>query len=243
MTTGQVSPHVRQFILLVDRITIAISRHWLVLASMLLFVFITLPLLAPVLMANGYTGPAQIIYTAYRFTCHELAYRTFFISGAQPVYSLEQLRASLNVHDEDFFFWSNFPGNSQLGYKMAWCERDAAIYTSIFIGGLIFGLLRSRVRRLDWRIYLLLVVPMAVDGFWQLFTSPVVLLPFLPAHESDWLLRTITGTLFGLASVWLIYPYIEAAMRDIYSQARGQFQRAMEYESGLSVPPARRNRL
>lgn len=243
MTTGQVSPRVRQFILLVDRMTIAISRHWLALASVVLFAFITLPLLAPVLMANGYTGPAQIIYTAYHFTCHELAYRTFFIFGALPVYSLEQLRASLNVHDEDFFFWSNFLGNSQLGYKMAWCERDAAIYTSIFIGGLIFGLLRSRVRPLDWRIYLLFVVPMAVDGFWQLFTSPEVLLPFLPAHESDWLLRTITGALFGLASVWLIYPYVEEAMRDIYAQARGQFQRAMDYESRLSAPPTQRNRL
>lgn len=243
MTTGQVSPRVRQFIILVDRITIFFSRHWLVLASVLLFGFITLPVLAPVLMENGFTAPAQIIYTAYRFTCHELAYRTYFFFGAEPVYTIEQLRASLNVHDEDLFFWSNFLGDSQLGYKMAWCERDAAIYTSIFIGGLLFGLVRSRVRPLDWRIYLLLLVPMAFDGTWQLFTSPQLLLPFLPVHESDWLLRTITGVLFGLGSVWLIYPHVEQAMREIYTQAHEQFQRAIEYESRSNTPPLKRNML
>lgn len=243
MTTGQVSPRVRQFIILVDRMTILFAKHWLALASVLLFGFITLPVLAPVLMANGFTGPAQIIYTAYRFTCHELAYRTYFFFGAEPVYTLGQLRASLNVHDEDLFFWSNFLGDSQLGYKMAWCERDAAIYTSIFIAGLLFGLVRSRVRPLDWRIYLLLLLPMAVDGTWQLFTSPQDLLPFLPTHESDWLLRTVTGVLFGLGSVWLIYPHVEQAMREIYAQAHVQFQKAMDYESRLNTPPLNRNML
>ncbi|HEX9075030.1 MAG TPA: DUF2085 domain-containing protein, partial [Anaerolineae bacterium] len=104
-------------------------------------------------------------------------------------------------------------------------------------------LVRSRVRPLDWRIYLLLLLPMAVDGTWQLFTSPQDLLPFLPTHESDWLLRTVTGVLFGLGSVWLIYPHVEQAMREIYAQAHVQFQKAMDYESRLNTPPLNRNML
>jgi uncharacterized membrane protein len=46
---------------------------------------------------------------------------------------------------------------------------------------------------------------MAIDGITQLFGL----------RESNWQLRTITGALFGLASVWLAYPYLEEGMRDI----------------------------
>jgi hypothetical protein len=38
--------------------------------------------------------------------------------------------------------------------------------------------------------------------------------PFLswPARESTPILRTATGLLFGLANVWLAYPYVEESM-------------------------------
>ncbi|MBI4787871.1 MAG: DUF2085 domain-containing protein [Chloroflexi bacterium] len=173
-------------------------------------------------MEYGYTGPAQLIYTAYKLTCHQLAFRTYFFFGEQPVYTLEQLRATVLFDENDIFFWNNFLGNAQLGYKMAWCERDTAIYASLFLGGLFFGSVRSRVRPLDWRIYLALITPMALDGFTQLFGW----------RESDYLLRGITGALFGLGSVWLIYPYLEEAMRDVLAQTRAQLQRA----KGKTIP-------
>ncbi len=216
MTESTLSPGVRRFIILVDRFTIAISRHWLAFANVLLFIFIGLPMLAPVLMHYGLTGPGELIYTVYRITCHQLAYRSFFLFGEQPVYTLEQLRASLAVQNEGLFFWDNFIGNPALGYKMAWCERDVAIYGSMLLAGMVFGLLRTRVRSLDWRIYIAMIVPMAVDGTTQLFGF----------RESDWLLRVITGALFGVGSVWLIYPYVQEAMRDIHAQAQDQLGRA-----------------
>jgi len=51
---------------------------------------------------------------------------------------------------------------------------------------------------------LIFVAPIALDGFSQLFGL----------RESNYLLRTATGAIFGLASVWLAYPHIEDAMRD-----------------------------
>ncbi|MGE3267883.1 MAG: DUF2085 domain-containing protein, partial [Chloroflexota bacterium] len=42
--------------------------------------------------------------------------------------------------------------------------------------------------------------PMALDGFTQLFNL----------RESTPELRTFTGALFGVASVWLIYPRVDA---------------------------------
>jgi uncharacterized membrane protein len=237
-TETRVSPRVRQFVMLVDRMAIGISRHWLALVNVVLLVFSGLPVLAPVLMHYGYTGPAQAIYSVYRLTCHELAYRSFFLFGAQPAYALDQLSAANGTPGSDLGYWGDFVGNSQLGFKMAWCERDAAIYAAIIVAGLLFGLLRPRLPRLDLRLFILVfVVPMAIDGFWQLFTSPNYYLPFLPAHESTWWLRLITGALFGAGSVWLAYPFVEEAMRDVYAQSSAQLQRAIAHGGRVLAVP------
>lgn len=219
--SAPVSPAMRRFILGVDRFVMWVTLHWLFLASSALFIFITLPLLAPVLMHYGYTGPAQLIYLAYHFTCHELAFRTYFLFGAQPVYTLDQLRAQVPAAGDDFFFWSGFLGNAALGYKMSWCERDVAIFGSMFLGSLLFGLLRTRLKPLDWRLYLVLLMPLAVDGFTQL----------LGWRESDYVLRTVTGVLLGLGTVWTMYPHLEKGMQDAQSLAQAQWQRALAREA------------
>ncbi len=99
------------------------------------------------------------------------------------------------------------PGRSFfiLGHQVAWCERDVAIWGSFLAAGLIFGAVRTWLRPLDLRLYLLLCVPMALDGVTQLFGW----------RESTWELRTITGTLFGLASAWLVLPILQRGMDDV----------------------------
>ncbi len=79
------------------------------------------------------------------------------------------------------------------------------MFMAMLIAGLAFGLLRSRIRPLSIKAFLLLCLPMAVDGFGQLFTL----------WESAPWSRVPTGALFGLACVWLAYPYIEAGMKDV----------------------------
>ncbi len=100
------------------------------------------------------------------------------------------------------------------GYQMAYCQRDAAIYTSLLAGGLIFALVRERLKPLSWKLYLLALIPMAIDGILQLFWL----------HESNWWLRTITGVLFGLASVWMFYPYVDVAMKDVRGTLRNRLR-------------------
>ncbi len=238
-TESQLSPGTRRLILFVDRVAVFISKHWLAVANVSMFVFITLPVLAPILMQVGLTGPANLIYTGYHLTCHELAYRTYFLFGKQPVYTIDQLSAMFGHPADDVFYWGEFVGNAQMGYKMAWCERDAAIYTSILLAGLIYAFIRPRLRPLDWRIYLFLILPMAIDGFWQLFTSPVYFVTFLPLHESDWLLRGITGVLFGVGSAWLIYPHVQQAMGEILDQATAQYARALARGAAGASPVSR----
>jgi uncharacterized membrane protein len=99
----------------------------------------------------------------------------------------------------------SFIGDETLGWKVALCERDVAIYGSMLVAGIAFALLRNRVRRLPLPVFVLFVIPIAVDGLSQLFGL----------RASNWWLRTITGALFGVGIVWLVYPYIQVSMDDI----------------------------
>ena len=220
--------------MVVDRIVLFITKYWLWLAVAFLVIFAGLPFLAPVLMHADVTAPAELIYKVYSLTCHQLAYRTFFFFGGQPAYTIDQLQHALGVTNDaaDAFYWREFRGNAELGYKMAWCERDTAIYIAMILAFILLGLFRRFVPKLDWRVYFVLfILPMAIDGTWQLVTSPLHILPFLPVHESTALLRVITGALFGIGSVWLIFPYIADAMRDAHKDAQYQFERARARET------------
>jgi uncharacterized membrane protein len=195
----------------VDSLVNQIARHWLALFNALIGIFLALPILAPVLMHLGLTGTGHLIYVAYSIVCHQLPERSYFLFGPQIVYTTHQLEAlkavpaGLDIYARMMLRW---PGSPQLGYKIAFCERDTAIWGSILLGGLAFARLRAGSRALPklplWG-YALLLVPMAIDGFTQLFGW----------RESNWQLRTITGTLFGLATIWLAYPYVQEAMEDV----------------------------
>lgn len=91
------------------------------------------------------------------------------------------------------------------GYQVAMCQRNMAIYASMFLAGIGFAFVRTRLKPLPWRWYLVLITPMAIDGFTQLFGL----------RESNWTLRVITGTLFGAATVWLAYPHLQVGIRQV----------------------------
>ena len=81
---------------------------------------------------------------------------------------------------------------------MAFCERDLAIYLGLLTVGLLY-VRRRNLRHVSFLAYGMLILPMALDGFTQLFGW----------RESTPELRVLTGALFGLASVWLIYPRVD----------------------------------
>lgn len=188
-----------------DRVVLAISRHWVALFGLALFVYVGLPVLAPVLMQLGLPGPARAIYLVYSPACHQLPDRSYFLFGPQRVYTLEELESANVLPGSGLLERRRYIGDETMGWKVALCERDVAIYGAMLIAGIIFALLRSRVRRLPLPLFVLFVIPIAVDGFSQLFGL----------RTSNWLLRTITGALFGVGVVWLVYPYIQESMDDI----------------------------
>ncbi len=189
-----------------DKLVLALAKHWLLFINLVIAIYGGSPFLAPTLMALGYPRPAEIIYTIYKPLCHQLPQRSFFLFGPQLAYSLDTLQELLGpeILATDSLA-SAFIGNPALGYKVAFCQRDTAMYTSMVLAGIVFGLVRRRLRPIPFVLYLILLVPMAVDGTAQ----------FLGLYESTWQLRTISGGLFGLGTVWFAYPYLEAGFAEI----------------------------
>jgi uncharacterized membrane protein len=146
--------------------------------------------------------------------------------GEQPAYprelagvkSLIPFEKATGIDSLDISTAQNFVGNPTLGYKVAFCERDVAIYGSLLLFGLIYGATGRKMRSFPWYLWLLIgIAPIAVDGFSQLpslLNVQLRWLAWLPIRESTPLLRTITGFLFGFTTAWFGYPFAEESMRE-----------------------------
>lgn len=190
---------------LADRLVLGIAHHWLALFTLAIGVYVGLPFAAPALMQAGFTLPAQAIYGIYSFTCHQLPDHSYFLFGDFVTPNLTILEAGGMQANLPMLVQRRFIGGSDFGYKVAICQRDVAIYGSVVVAGLFFGLVRRRLRPPSLKVYALLLAPIAVDGLSQM----------VGLRESNWWLRSLTGALFGVASVWLAYPYIQSAMDEV----------------------------
>lgn len=211
-----------------NRVLRFVARHWLALFNLVILLYVGLPFVAPVLMKAGAERQANWIYKAYSPLCHQWAFRSWFLFGDQPAYpralagtTLTTLEAAAGIADNDLRAAREFVGNEQVGYKVALCERDVAIYSGLLLGGIAFAGVRRRLKPMPiWAWVLLGIFPVALDGGSQLLGG----LPFLSsfARESTPLLRTLTGLAFGLSNVWLSYPYVEESMDEarVLSSAR-----------------------
>jgi uncharacterized membrane protein len=219
-------------------LALALSRHWLALFLAGWGLFAGLPWLAPVMMETGRTGAGNAIYLIYSTQCHQLPERSFFLFGPQAMYSLDEVRA-VWPESNDLIGLRRFVGNPEMGWKVAWSDRMVAMWTAVWLGGVLYALLGRRLRPLPVWAYLLLILPMAVDGathFVADLTGPAFGLGFRDTNAwlaaltgnayptafyagdalgsfNSWM-RLLTGALFGLASAWLSLPYLEDYFRD-----------------------------
>ena len=208
-----------------ERFSYWLSRHYLALVNLALFLYVGLAFLAPVLMKAKKTIPAKVIYTAYSPLCHQLGFRSWFLFGEQIAYpraaahveGWKTFGEATGLDEEDFLAARAFRGNETTGYKVAICERDVAIYGGMFLFGLLFAAAKRRIRSLHALWWLLIGwIPIGLDGGTQIISQMRLsfLTTILPYRESTPFLRTLTGFLFGFTTAWFGLPYIEEAMRD-----------------------------
>jgi uncharacterized membrane protein len=210
-----------------DRFSYWLSHHYMTLINGFVLLYFGIPFLAPVFMVNGWERPGRLIYSVYGLVCHQFAYRSWFLFGEQPVYPLEEAgvegltpyEQATGLEREDIWAAREFIGNSEMGYKVAFCERDLAIYGGIFLFGFLFSATGRRLKSLPWYFWVILgIMPIGADGLSQLLSQPPFDL-FIPEgllsyRESTPILRTLTGAMFGFSTAWFGLPMVEETMAD-----------------------------
>ena len=152
-----------------DRILAWISNHYLAILNVVMFLYVGLPFLAPTLMKSGATAPARVLYTIYSPLCHQFGFRSFFLYGEQPYYPLKEAGVNVvdfesatgitglhNPNDYSRLQARRYVGDETVGYKVALCERDVAIYAAILLFGLLYSLTGRRFPQLHWTLWILL---------------------------------------------------------------------------------------
>jgi len=113
-----------------------------------------------------------------------------------------------------------------------------ALYGGILLGGLLFARLRYRLKPPHWSVLGLMTAPMILDGIthwisdlagpgrgfrddnvWLATLTGNLFPPAFYAGNAlgsfnSWM-RIVTGLLFGLAVVWLVYPFVETYFRSV----------------------------
>ena len=213
------------------------EKHWLLTFNTAWGVFTILPWLAPIFMHWGWTWPGRVVYFIYNFFCHQLPERSWFLFGPQFSYTQAQIatawgRTLPEISNE--LVRRQFIGTPELGWKVAWSDRMVAMYTSIFLFGLLYALLRERGFKLPampWWLFFLFIFPLALDGTTHLIND-VLRLQFRQTNEwavlitggvfppefyvddmfgsLNSVLRIITGLLFGFGVVGFLWPLMES---------------------------------
>lgn len=96
------------------------------------------------------------------------------------------------------------------GHQFGLCARNLAIYMSMFLGSLIFVFTKKRLPGIPWWFWVLMLVPMAWDGLTQM----------VGWRESSWVLRVITGSLFGLGNIWFALPMMQKSLQETLSKSQ-----------------------
>ena len=190
------------------------------LACILLLFYLVGAVLAPVFQEAGLTFHAKLLYVLYSTTCHQFAYRSWFVYGPQVIYPLERAGIPNTLTYEkisgndpaDLDAARAFIGNTDVGFKLALCQRDVAVFLGLLFTAFLFQITGRRwvpINLLFW--FVLGIIPIALDGFSQ-YLGLIVLFPL---RESTPLLRTFTGFLFGATTACYLFPLLEKVLKMI----------------------------
>ena len=206
---------------------LSVRRLWFPAALLVVGLYAGLPWLTPVFMRLGWTAPAQVIYDLYSTQCHQLAQRSYFLFGSKVMYAPSEL----DIADATAGFSAPraFRGAPGIGWKVAWSDRMAAMYSGLFVFMIVTRLLRHRLKPLPAWAFFLLLVPLALDGathllsdmagfglgfrdtnFWLESLTGGRLAPGFYAGDAwgsfNAGMRLLSGVLFGLAVAWFAVP-------------------------------------
>jgi uncharacterized membrane protein len=231
-----------------DRVIYRLSRKWMLIFSLLFGLFVGAPFMAPIFMQLGWIGVGKTTYSIYSFLCHQFPQRSYFLFGDKAMFSLGEIQ-SVWQNTINPLVLRQFIGNAEMGWKVAWSDRMVSMYTSILFFAWIWYPLRKKLKTMPWWIFLLLLVPMGIDGITHMisdifgigqgFRDSNAWLATLTNNSypatfyagdalgsfNSWM-RLITGVIFGLGIVWFGFPYVDEAFSSTAKIIKDKFNRA-----------------
>lgn len=235
----------RTFVIFLNKLILRLAKHWEPAANTLFGAMLVAAVLAPGLSAAGFEDAGGRFYRLLAPHDHQLPQRSYFLfsptGGVVESYSLEQILDWKADPDN----LRAFTGNREIGFKMALNHRMTAIFIGLFLGGLLWSstFFQPKMNRLRLA---LVAFPMMLDALshlvtertglpirlgnaWAVWLTAGSLPPEFYAGTTigslDWALRTITGLLFGLGTVWYLFPYFERQFTDIRQQVEPKLRR------------------
>jgi uncharacterized membrane protein len=216
-----------------DSFSLWMGKHYLIFVTAMVAIYLLGAFLPAFLMKANAALPANVLYKAYSYVCHQLPFRSWFLFGEQAAYpralanvdgliTFEQATGLSEGLDPNAIWAARvYVGDERVGYKVALCQRDVAIYASIIIFAMLFAVWRRLwpdrpIRPIHWIAWILIgIIPMGLDGGTQLVSQYIpVLAKFFPLRESTPFLRTLTGFLFGFTTAWFGIPFMEESFGD-----------------------------
>ncbi|OQY45393.1 MAG: hypothetical protein B6242_10570 [Anaerolineaceae bacterium 4572_78] len=207
-----------------------LAKYWLFLFIAFAVTFVGLPYLAPILMHYGYTIPANVIYQVYQITCHQFPSRSFFIFEHQAGFCHRDtaIWTAFSIGGIIFYVFRNrivgipfhwwilalipigLDGGTQLMgplYQVfpVWVLTGFAIVVWLLLTGIMAW---QKVN--NWQYYLFVLC----------FPIGMTFVHFTEPRLSNWVLRTMTGSFFGLANAWLMLPMLDEAFRELEAEMK-----------------------
>jgi uncharacterized membrane protein len=233
----------RDIIIFLQKSILLLARFWYPIALLLAWIILGSAFLAPALMSAGFTEAGQSIYDFLAPHDHQLPQRSYFLFGESGLdtYSLEQV-LDWGADPQNL---RAFVGNAEIGYKMALNQRMTAIFVAIVSGGFIWGFARTRfrLRRIG---FILLTLPLLLDGISHMISDnsgagfrdsnawavaltggvfPTTFYEGATFGTLNWLLRTVTGLLFGFGLVWFLFTYLAGRFDPIRAKLEPKLRR------------------
>lgn len=226
----------RSLVLWADQRILWLAEHWLAVFNGFFALYVGLAFLAPVLLAYGYPSIANMIYAVYRLDCHQLPSRSYFVAGEQVAFCHRHVSmyGTLLVGGLLFSFvrsplkppplrWAVFflvpiAVDGGLGLASEWLHfmpMSMVWAIGLIAMGITSAILHSR-HYLTWHSYL----------FFAAGPLSLIYLQYFGLYQSNWSLRTITGIIFGLGTIWYGYPHLEAYFRKVRYQINLKLGRA-----------------
>jgi uncharacterized membrane protein len=210
-----------------------LAKHWLAVANAFFFTYVGLPILAPMLLAAGFTGAANAIYQVYNMLCHQLPTRTYFVFGEQVAMCQRCISIYVALFAGGVVF--NFARYRQL--PIQWYILFAL--PMAIDGGTAFVSEVSQVLPL-WPFWLIAGSVMAILWFWLrrqglmfwqmyvVFAGILLGLAYVQIFGpriSNVYLRNLTGLIFGVGTVWFAYPSLDEGFKDTWREASAYLNR------------------